>query len=210
VLIRKNLTLITGIVIAIGLTSLPALAHDTHDSGEHHKANQVAATEESAERKAARLAEREQQKVQRQADKEARTVAQRQKVCEARKASLTAKVDRIVTSATAKRERIDGIYLKAINFQTTNNLNTANTANLLTAAQTARTASSDSLASLSAAKPTIDCTNPAATYTAVKAFKTSAKTTRDSIKAYRTAVKNLLVDLRQAKAAIDLSAGGEQ
>lgn len=127
-----------------------------------------------------------------------KTDAEREKSCDAHKTGIETKFASIARNSLAYETRVDGIYAKALTFQTDNKLNPTGIADLIATANTAQLAAKASVATLQSAKPTaVDCTSKTVS-TDVAAFKTAAAQARHDLKAYKQAVKAVLVSLRQA------------
>lgn len=127
-----------------------------------------------------------------------KTDAQRQKVCENRKDSLTGRISGLRTNSQNVQSRIDAIYSKAQAYQQKNNLQPANYANLIAAADMAKAQSTASIAALQAVTPTVNCEQTTTT-SDVATYKAAAATARDDLKNYRTAVKAVLRALIDTK-----------
>ncbi len=127
-----------------------------------------------------------------------RTPEQRTKACESHKKGLTNKFSHIVTNAQKTQTRIDGIYTKALAFQTSTNAQPAGIESLISIADGAKANSAASIAALKAITPTIDC-NSTSVASDVATFKAAAQQTRDNLKAYRTAVKAVIKALETTK-----------
>ncbi len=129
-------------------------------------------------------------------DKTNATNTDRTKVCAEHKQGLQTKLDNLVKNAQAYKARVDGIYQKALAYQTTNNLTID--AALVTAANTAQAQAAVSVQALNNLKPTVDCNNTSVA-TDVATFKAASVQARTDLQAYKTAVKNVLTALENAK-----------
>ena len=136
--------------------------------------------------------------------KESRVSENKLKKCEAHKQGLTTKFSRITTNSERIKSRIDDIFSKAQQYQTTNNITVDNS--LVTSATTAQQAAADAIANLKTVTPSIDCNNVSVA-SDVANFKVAAVKTRDALKDYRTAVKNYLKALKDAKETSSTTAG---
>ena len=121
------------------------------------------------------------------------------KACVAHKQGLENKFSRIVANSQRIQERIDGILVKAKQYQLDNNLTVENYDDMVAEAETAQAAAKQAIADLETVKPTLDCNNESVA-SDVATFKAAAQTTRDSLKAYKTSVKAILHALEDAKA----------
>lgn len=147
---------------------------------------------------AAQFRELAQQKVQQaKLNHQEQTQAQRQKVCENRKANLARRMSNAVTVAERHQANIDRIYSKVKDFYTAKQLNVPNYTDLTAQVDTAQTNSQTAINALKALDVNVDCTSQTVA-DSVAAFQQAVQATRDALKAYRSALVNLITALKGA------------
>lgn len=137
----------------------------------------------------------------------AKTPEERQKQCEAHQARATANFSKMSTGAGTVLTRIDGIYAKALDYQTTNNLSPDGIDTLIATANSNKAAAASSVSTLRSTIPTIDCTSPNVA-SQMATYKLAAQDARDKLKAYRTSVRAVLQALQVPKPTTTNAAGG--
>jgi hypothetical protein len=127
----------------------------------------------------------------------AHTTEVRQKSCEARKASLTNRMNRLVTNSQKHKEVFDKIYTEVKAFHDSKSLTTADYDSLVSKVDTAQADAAAKIAALKSLDVSVDCTQPNVA-DSVSAFRAAASSTRDSLKAYRKAITALIVAVHQS------------
>jgi hypothetical protein len=127
----------------------------------------------------------------------AHTTEVRQKSCEARKASLTKRMNNLVKNSQKHKEVFDKIYTKVKAFHDSKNLNTTDYAALTAKVDTAQADADAKIAALKSLDVTVDCTHTNVA-DGVSAFRAATSSTRDSLKAYRKALTALIVAVHQS------------
>jgi hypothetical protein len=177
-----------GETAATPIANPPSTTEGTGDSGISYSGSNLAE----------QFRELAQQKIeQAKQNHQEQTEAQREKVCNTRKANLTARMANAVTLAQQHETSIDGIYTKVKDFYTTNHLNVSNYNDLTAAVDTAQTNSQTAIAALKALDVSVDCTSQTVA-SSVSAFQQAVSSTRDSLKAYRSALVSLITALKGA------------
>ena len=140
----------------------------------------------------------------RQKNKTTRTVAAKQKACQAREKNLNNKIANYSKLADRKLEFYDTTFAKLQAYQTNKNLTVPEYGALVSTATAKQMAASVAVAALKDVSVEIDCstTDPASAVATVKAAVVNART---ALKEYRTAIKNVLVVLMTAKNGDDNS-----
>jgi hypothetical protein len=127
----------------------------------------------------------------------AHTTEVRQKSCEARKASLTNRMNRLVTNSQKHKEVFDKIYTKVKAFHDSKNLTTADYDSLVSKVDAAQVDAAAKIAALKSLDVSVDCTQSNVA-DSVSAFRAAASSTRDSLKAYRKTITALIVAVHQS------------
>ncbi|HEX8182400.1 MAG TPA: hypothetical protein VF575_02245 [Candidatus Saccharimonadales bacterium] len=146
------------------------------------------------------LRQRAQKKVQadRQEKKSEKTLAVRQKACQAREANLNKKIVNYSRNAKNHLAKYDTTLTKLQDYQTEKQLTVPSYDSLAAAAVTEKSQATAAVEALSAVSVDIDCTvsDPAAS---VAVVKEAVKNARTALQSYRTSVKAVLVALMTAK-----------
>lgn len=131
-------------------------------------------------------------------DGKTKTLAERQKSCQARQAEVLKRSENYSRNAQRHLNNFNGIYDKVLAFQANKKLAAANFDQLKAAADAQKATAEAAVAALSGSDVTIDCTSsdPAA---AVATLKTAVANARTALQDYRAAVKNIIVALQAAK-----------
>lgn len=130
-----------------------------------------------------------------------RSLAVRQKSCEARKTGLTTRMNNAVTAAQRHKEVFDKIYTKVKDFHDTKNLNVSNYDSLTSAVDSAQSDAAAKVAALKGLDVTVDCTQVDSLANSVSAFREAVSASRDSLKDYRKALVALVSALHGASTA---------
>jgi chromosome segregation ATPase len=125
------------------------------------------------------------------------TQEKRQKSCEARKDSLTKRMDNRVTQAKKHKAVFDKIYARVKTFHDTKQLNVTNYDTLVAAADTAQANAQASIDALQSLDVSVDCTSQNVA-DSVSAFQQAVKSTRDSLKTYRSAITDVIKAVKTA------------
>jgi hypothetical protein len=125
------------------------------------------------------------------AESHAKTEAQREKACTARKANLTRRMANSVSWAKKHKGVIDTAYTRVKAFHDSKGLNVPDYAALTAAVDTAQANAQTSIDTLSALNVSVDCSSQTVA-ASVSTFQQSVKDTRDSLKAYRAALVKLI------------------
>ncbi len=131
-------------------------------------------------------------------DHTAKTVAQRQKVCEDRATGINKRFDTFDTMAAQHLAKIDAAYTKLQDFQTKNNLAVSNYDALVATADAQKANATAAVATLKSVSGVVDCTttDPA---TSIATVKTAVRNAHDTLQAYRKSVRAILTALMSAK-----------
>jgi chromosome segregation ATPase len=132
------------------------------------------------------------------AQAKAKTLEQKQKSCEARKANLTKRMSNSVAAAQRHKETFDKIYARVKAFHDSKSLNVANYDNLVANVNKAQQDAVDQVAALKALDVAVDCTQADSLATNITAFQAAVKSTRDSLKTYRKAIVDLITQVHGA------------
>lgn len=144
-----------------------------------------------------------QQKLQeKRKDVKAHTEAEREKSCNARKASLEKRMANAVTQAERHKKTIDEIYTKVKNFYTTKNLSVANYSTLTANVDTAQANAQASIDALKGLDVNVDCTSQTVA-DSVSTFQQAVSSTRDSLKSYRTSLVALITAIKGDSTSTD-------
>jgi chromosome segregation ATPase len=130
-----------------------------------------------------------------------KSAEQKQKSCEARKASLTKRMNNSVAAAQRHKENFDKIYARVKTFHDTKSLNVTNYDTLVASVDKAQQDAVDQIAALKALDVAVDCTQTDSLATNISAFQTAVKSTRDSLKTYRKAIVDLITQLHGASSS---------
>jgi len=141
------------------------------------------------------------------------TTALRQKACEERQKSITARTKAYSTAAEHHLNVFNQIFTKVQTFHDSKQLSVANYDTLVATAKDKQTAAQSAVDALKALDVQIDCTqsDPATTVATIKQAVANARTT---LQAYRTSLKDLITALQGASTAAKnntpATAGGAQ
>ena len=126
------------------------------------------------------------------------TLAKRQSACERRQAAVNKKFTAFDAAANRHLTRLDATFTKLQDYQTTNKLDAPNYDALVTIATAKQSAATEADAVLKTLSVNIDCTSedPAASVASSKSAVTNSRT---ALQDYRKAIKNVLVELMNAK-----------
>ena len=130
-----------------------------------------------------------------------RSLAVRQKSCEARKAGLIRRMSNAVAAAQRHKDVFDKIYTKVKDFHDTKNLNVSNYDSLVASVHAAQNDAAAKVAALKGLEVTVDCTQVDSLANSVSAFKQAVGASRDSLKDYRKALVALVSALHGASTA---------
>lgn len=133
------------------------------------------------------------------ANREVKSEAKRQEVCERRVAKLQSAMTRLEARSTKLLGVIDSFYTKVTGFYSSGQLTVSNYDELLDNVDTARATATDEVAVLGALNEDIDCTDPEVTID-VATFKESAVSTKEVLKAYRKTLVELISSMRAQSA----------
>lgn len=139
-----------------------------------------------------------------------RTLAVRQKACEARKAGLARRMNNAVEAAQRHQSVFDKIYTRVKDFHDAKNLSTPDYDNLVAAANSAQTDAAAKIAALKALDVSVDCTQVDSLADNISAFREAVRSTRDSLKDYRKALVNLITALHDTKTSSTSDTEGDQ
>jgi hypothetical protein len=131
-------------------------------------------------------------------DKKVKSLEDRRKSCEARRAGLTTRSANYSRNAKKHLDTFNTVYDKVLAFQAEKQLTAGDFATLKATADAKKAAAISAVAALEDPSVTIDCTasDPAV---GVATLKTSVGNARKSLQEYRTAIKNLVAALQSAK-----------
>jgi chromosome segregation ATPase len=224
---KPRVSLFTMAVLSVlVLAALPVSAHGAHGnavvSAQSTEDTTVSSTDATSDttgsdtgsQRGKQLREKALLKVTelRQEHKSKMSATARQKVCENRLKAVSNKLTAFNNAADKHLNRLDDVFTKLQDYQSTNNITADNYDALVTAATEKQAAATQAVAVLKDVGTTLDCTadDPAAS---LQATKTAAADTRDALKDYRKSLKGIVVALMQAKgddAANTDDNGGEE
>lgn len=125
------------------------------------------------------------------------TQAQREKACDARKTSLTKRMNNAVEQAKRHKAVFDKIYTHVTDFVTQKQLTVTDYATLTANVDTAQANAQKNIDALSALDVNVDCTSQTVAQS-VGTFRQAVQSARDSLKSYRTAIVSLITSVKGA------------
>ncbi len=207
----KLKSLLIALPVSLLTFVLVAAPVDAHGDEDHEQTNSQTTNDDSSheakkKRERIRKAEEHSRKKSEQLLKEAKkeqekrqlVKEERKKRCENRKQALLARTERIANNAQKHQKRIEGVFVKAVDYQESANVNVPDFDALVATASAAQSASQDSVQALTNLKPTIDCTGENAA-TAVATFKAAVEQARNDLSTYKKNIKAILTALKAAK-----------
>lgn len=131
-------------------------------------------------------------------NKKAKSVADRQKACQAHLTELQTREANYAKAGQTHYNTFTDIYNKVLAYQAQKNLTVSNYATLKTNVDTAQATAQAAVTTLGSTNVQVDCTaqDPAAS---LAVLKTAVSTARQDLQAYRTAIKNLIVAMLKAQ-----------
>lgn len=135
------------------------------------------------------------------------TQADRQKVCEARKTALTARMNLVVKEAQAHKTYFDNVYTKVKAYHDTKKLTVVNYDSLVATVDTDQSNAATSISALQGLDVSVDCTSQTVA-DSIGTFQQAVKATRDALKTYRTDIIAVITALKAASTTIT-SGGGQ-
>ncbi len=138
-----------------------------------------------------------------------KSVADRQKACEARQAEINARIGNYSAAAQRHLNVFTDILTKVENFYSSKKLNVSSYDSLLATAQAKQTAAQQAVDTLKGLDVSIDCTQPDPAQS-LEAVKTAVGNARTALQAYRSAIKDVIVALEGASTANESTTGGNQ
>jgi hypothetical protein len=127
-----------------------------------------------------------------------KSVERRQKVCENIQKAVNNKLKAFNNAADKHLQRLDGVFTKLKDYQSTNNVAAENYDALVATATEKQTSATQAVQTLKDFGAVLDCSSddPAAS---LQAVKTAAADARGALKDYRKSLKDIVVALAQAK-----------
>lgn len=208
--------LFAGFVLVFAFSVMPTLAFANDGEGSSEENNVLlmandttSAMEEKQSRNQKLRTSLQELKEQRKDSQSKRLEATKLKVCEQRKAKITAILNRSVTRAERQIELFTTISTRVKDFYAAKNLTVANYDELVAAVDAAKADAEANLATLKSLA-TFDCDAEDPKGNA-EAFKLALESIRQDLKDYRTSVKNLIVAVKSSQSKGSSSeAGGDQ
>ena len=120
-----------------------------------------------------------------------KTAEQKQKICETHKGHANAVLSKVSSGTNNTLTRINTIYARGLEYQTTNSLSPEGIDALIATANSNKDAATNAVTAVQNATPVIDCTSGKVSEQ-ISAYRTAAKDARTQLKAYRTSVKAVL------------------
>lgn len=221
---RKNkliTTIVSVIILALGLFTVPALAHDNGSSDD----NSGSSSESSDTSKTSddHSQQEQENEIENEANHQAKkdledsldgdsnkvlhelgmtnhehSNSEREKNCQSAEHGLETKLQNLSKNATKFQTRIDTALDLAIAYQKDNNISVDNFDQLVATAQAAKSTSAASVSALNDLNTNLDCSSQSVAQNVAK-FKVAAKQARTDLKAYKEAVKAILRALEVAK-----------